>query len=82
MAYPVIDVMRRDEEDGFLYFIGRSDDMLLWRRGRPSPIEVGRCLRGNIPMSNRCFVHGSTEMSRAFRLERGYHDPTTRTKPR
>ena len=44
------------DEEGYLYFVGRDDDMIKTSGYRVSPIEIESVVAENIPLINRCAV--------------------------
>jgi len=56
------DVARRDE-DGWLWFVGRSDDLIMSAGYRISPLEVEQCLLGHAAVA-ACAVVGEPDETR------------------
>ena len=51
------DYVYKDEE-GYLYFVSRHDDMIKTRGFRVSPYEIESVVAKNIPQINQCAVFG------------------------
>jgi acyl-CoA synthetase (AMP-forming)/AMP-acid ligase II len=70
----------RMDEDGYLYFVGRSDDIIKTRGEKVSPVEVENCLHG-IPGVREAAVIGIPDelLGEAIRAYIALHEGVTLT---